>query len=303
MVETIGRVDRPAHRHPRAPHRRRERGDRPTSPSGPPSRRWSAPRSRRRRSTSSWWAPPRGDMIFPTTANIVQHRLGCRNAGSVDVYAACSGSIYSLSIGAQYIQTGKYQHRAVHRRRVPLAHHRLHRSRHVHPARRRRGRGGARPSDDERGHHRHRSLLGRPLLGPAIQPGRRLAASGHPRDGRQADALRQDEGQRGLQGGGADVRGLRRAHPRRATASPPTTSTSSSRTRRTSASSRRRSSGSSCRWTRVIVNVDRYGNTGAASVYVALEEAMAAGRLKRRRSRAAGRLRRRLHLGRGALRW
>src|SRR2546430_6255870 len=32
---------------------------------------------------------------------------------------------------------------------------------------------------------------------------------------------------------------------------------------------------------RVFVNVDRYGNTGAASVYVALEEAIAAGRLKR----------------------
>ncbi|MGH7300322.1 MAG: beta-ketoacyl-ACP synthase 3, partial [Candidatus Rokuibacteriota bacterium] len=50
-----------------------------------------------------------GDMLFPTTANLVQHRLGCRNAGSVDVYAACSGSVYSLSIGAQYIQTGKYR--------------------------------------------------------------------------------------------------------------------------------------------------------------------------------------------------
>ena len=50
-----------------------------------------------------------GDMHFPTTANLVQHRLGCRNAGSVDVYAACSGSVYSLSIGAQYVQTGKYR--------------------------------------------------------------------------------------------------------------------------------------------------------------------------------------------------
>jgi 3-oxoacyl-[acyl-carrier-protein] synthase III len=50
-----------------------------------------------------------GDMMFPTTANIVQHQLGCRNAGSVDIYAACSGSIYSLSIGSQYVQTGKYR--------------------------------------------------------------------------------------------------------------------------------------------------------------------------------------------------
>jgi 3-oxoacyl-[acyl-carrier-protein] synthase-3 len=50
-----------------------------------------------------------GDMHFPTTANLVQHKLGCRNAGSVDVYAACAGSVYSLSIGAQYVQSGKYR--------------------------------------------------------------------------------------------------------------------------------------------------------------------------------------------------
>jgi len=50
-----------------------------------------------------------GDMMFPTTGNILQHQLGCRNAGSMDVYAACTGSIYSLSVGVQYIQTGKYR--------------------------------------------------------------------------------------------------------------------------------------------------------------------------------------------------
>jgi 3-oxoacyl-[acyl-carrier-protein] synthase-3 len=49
------------------------------------------------------------DMQFPSTANLVQYKLGCRRTGSVDVWAACTGSIYSLSIGAQYIQTGKYR--------------------------------------------------------------------------------------------------------------------------------------------------------------------------------------------------
>jgi len=49
------------------------------------------------------------DMIFPSVGNIVQHRLGCRRAGSVDLLAACAGSIYSLSMGAQFIQTGKYR--------------------------------------------------------------------------------------------------------------------------------------------------------------------------------------------------
>jgi len=49
------------------------------------------------------------DMFFPSVGNIVQHRLGCRRAGSVDMLAACAGSIYSLSIGSQFIQTGKYR--------------------------------------------------------------------------------------------------------------------------------------------------------------------------------------------------
>jgi 3-oxoacyl-[acyl-carrier-protein] synthase-3 len=49
------------------------------------------------------------DMFFPTTANIVQHRLGCRRAGSVDVLAACAGSIYSLAIGSKFIEAGKYR--------------------------------------------------------------------------------------------------------------------------------------------------------------------------------------------------
>ena len=49
------------------------------------------------------------DMQFPSTANFVQHRLGCRKIGSVDVWAACTGSIYSLSIASQFIETGKYR--------------------------------------------------------------------------------------------------------------------------------------------------------------------------------------------------
>jgi 3-oxoacyl-[acyl-carrier-protein] synthase-3 len=49
------------------------------------------------------------DMIFPTVGNILQHRLGCKRAGSVDMLAACAGSVYSLSIGSQFIQTGKYR--------------------------------------------------------------------------------------------------------------------------------------------------------------------------------------------------
>ena len=49
------------------------------------------------------------DMQFPSTANYVQQKLGCRKIGSVDVWAACTGSIYSLSIASQFIETGKYR--------------------------------------------------------------------------------------------------------------------------------------------------------------------------------------------------
>jgi 3-oxoacyl-[acyl-carrier-protein] synthase-3 len=49
------------------------------------------------------------DMLFPSTGNFVQHKLGAKRAGSMDLSAACAGSLYSLSVGAQYIQTGKYR--------------------------------------------------------------------------------------------------------------------------------------------------------------------------------------------------
>ena len=49
------------------------------------------------------------DMFFPSVGNIVQHRLGCGRAGSVDMLAACAGSVYSLAFGSQLIQTGKYR--------------------------------------------------------------------------------------------------------------------------------------------------------------------------------------------------
>jgi 3-oxoacyl-[acyl-carrier-protein] synthase-3 len=49
------------------------------------------------------------DMFFPSVGNIVQHRLGCRRIGSVDLLAACAGSIYSLMIGAKFIETSKYR--------------------------------------------------------------------------------------------------------------------------------------------------------------------------------------------------
>jgi len=49
------------------------------------------------------------DMVFPATANIIASGVGAVNAFGFDVEAACSGFIYSLSTGSQFIETGKYK--------------------------------------------------------------------------------------------------------------------------------------------------------------------------------------------------
>lgn len=49
------------------------------------------------------------DMITPATANIIAHAVGATNAFSYDLQAACSGFLYALITGAQFIETGKYK--------------------------------------------------------------------------------------------------------------------------------------------------------------------------------------------------
>lgn len=48
------------------------------------------------------------DMFFPSTGNLVQEKAGAKNAWSFDVAAACSGFLFALSTGAQFIQAGTY---------------------------------------------------------------------------------------------------------------------------------------------------------------------------------------------------
>lgn len=49
------------------------------------------------------------DMNFPATANIIAHKVGIHNAWSFDLNAACSGFIYALSTGVQFIESGRYK--------------------------------------------------------------------------------------------------------------------------------------------------------------------------------------------------
>jgi len=49
------------------------------------------------------------DMIFPATACVVQAKLGATRAWGFDLSAACSGFVYALSVGAQFIESGAHQ--------------------------------------------------------------------------------------------------------------------------------------------------------------------------------------------------
>jgi 3-oxoacyl-[acyl-carrier-protein] synthase III len=48
------------------------------------------------------------DMPFPSTACLVQHKIGANKAAAFDVEAACSGFIYALEIGQQFIMSRTY---------------------------------------------------------------------------------------------------------------------------------------------------------------------------------------------------
>jgi len=47
------------------------------------------------------------DMVFPATANIVCDKIGAKNAWSFDVSAACSGFLYTLTLGSSLIESGR----------------------------------------------------------------------------------------------------------------------------------------------------------------------------------------------------
>lgn len=49
------------------------------------------------------------DMPFPSTACLVQAKLGISNAISFDVEAACSGFLYIMEIASGLLQTGRYR--------------------------------------------------------------------------------------------------------------------------------------------------------------------------------------------------
>jgi 3-oxoacyl-[acyl-carrier-protein] synthase-3 len=220
------------------------------------------------------------DMPFPSTANFVQHKLGCGRAGSVDVFAACTGSIYSLSMGAQYIQTGKYRNvLCIGAETLSRITDFTDRGTCILLA----DAAGAvvlRASDDDSGvidtdlysDGRYWELL--------YQPG---GGSKHPASAETVAARMHYAKMKGNEVFKVAVRMFEESARRILERNGFTAADVSlfvphqANLRIIEAAAKRLA----MPMERVFVNVDRYGNTGAASVYVALEEAWALGRIKR----------------------
>jgi 3-oxoacyl-[acyl-carrier-protein] synthase-3 len=49
------------------------------------------------------------DMFFPSTACLIQHKIRATKAWGFDVSAACSGFLYALTVGAQFIESGSHE--------------------------------------------------------------------------------------------------------------------------------------------------------------------------------------------------
>lgn len=49
------------------------------------------------------------DMFFPATACVIQEKIGAKNAWGFDLSAACSGFIFALVTGVQFVSTGAYK--------------------------------------------------------------------------------------------------------------------------------------------------------------------------------------------------
>ncbi len=224
------------------------------------------------------------DVNFPGSGCFLGDKLGLPGVPALDVRNQCSGFLYSLSIADAWVRAGVYKNvlvvgAEVHSTGIELTE---------------RGRDVAVLFGDG---------AGAALVGPsaervqgaplALPPRRRLRRprpvaararleqdpAPHPRDARSRRALPADERQAGLPlGHREDARGRARG-ARRGGARRWPTSTSSCRTRPTCASTRswRRSSASptsaSCH------NIERYGNTTAATIPIGLSEAFAEGKL------------------------
>src|SRR5204863_6550071 len=53
------------------------------------------------------------DMMFPSTACLIQHKIGARHAWGFDLSAACSAFTYAVTTASQMVATGAHEHALV----------------------------------------------------------------------------------------------------------------------------------------------------------------------------------------------
>ncbi len=53
------------------------------------------------------------DMVFPSTACILQAKLGIKDCPAFDVQAVCSGFVYGLTVADQFVRSGQFKHALV----------------------------------------------------------------------------------------------------------------------------------------------------------------------------------------------
>ena len=147
----VPRVDRAAHRHRAAPHRRRTARPRPCS----------GTRAARAALADAGLEPADIDLIicatstpdytFPSTATMIQTGSASRTAPPSTCRRSASGFVYAVSTADKFLDLRLAQARARDRRRNVLAHPRLEGPHHLRALRRRRGRHRA-GSKGRRGH-------------------------------------------------------------------------------------------------------------------------------------------------------
>ena len=222
------------------------------------------------------------DQTTPAAAVHVQHALGARRAAAFDINAACSGFVYAVTVGAAFVRSGIFRHVLVigsecnsrlinwHDRNTCILFGD--------------GAGAAVlsgfPGNGDSGHRRLGAGVGREQGRFHNGARRRLALPGLGGDGARRPSLHDAQRPRGFQvrrhrhgfDGRADP-GAQQAHHRRHTADHPHQVNS----RIVSACCER----IGVPLDRFYLNIDRYGNTSAASVPIALDEACRAGLINR----------------------
>ena len=148
------------------------------------------------------------DMMFPSTACLLQHKIGAHARVGLRSRRRMLGFTYALTTAAQMVASGAHEHALVGRRRRDVEHHRLHRSHDMRAVRRRRRRGGGLA-----GGGRDVSIVDFECEidgsgGPALcMPAGGSLQAGVARDGERAAALREAGRRGGVQVRGAEDRG------------------------------------------------------------------------------------------------